>query len=352
MKLTAEAVAKLTGGELRGAGISAEITGAAPLDKAGPKDLSFLADAKYAELAGRSNAGCLLASPTAAETLKNFQGTLILVNNPKLAFSLALAALEKELRPLKARVCHPSAIISITARLGKDIYIGPLTVIEDGAVIGDRAYIDAQCFVGAKAKIGSDARLYPGVKVLDGCEIGERSILHSGAVAGSDGYGYTPDGGLHKKIPQIGRVIIGSDVEIGANTAIDRAALEATIIGDGTKIDNLVHIAHNVRVGKNCLVLAQAGIAGSAVIGDNAVLAGQAAVSDHITIGDNTVVMGKTAVISDLGPNQIVFGHVARPHLQAMKIEALLSKLPEMHAAIRKIKKHLGITDVSKNDQK
>ncbi|HAH31611.1 MAG TPA: UDP-3-O-(3-hydroxymyristoyl)glucosamine N-acyltransferase [Elusimicrobia bacterium] len=343
MKLTSEAVAKLTGGELRGAGKNVEITGAAPLEKAGPKDLSFLADAKYAGAAGRSNSGCLLASPMAAEALKDFKGTLVLVKNPRLAFSLALAALEKELRPLKARVCHPSAVISITARLGKDVYIGPLSIIEDSAVIGDGAYVDAQCFVGAGAKIGSNARLYPGVKVLDNCEVGERSILHAGAVAGSDGYGYTPDGGLHKKIPQIGRVIIGSDVEIGANTAIDRAALEATVIGDGTKIDNLVHIAHNVRMGKNCLIMGQVGIAGSAVIGNSVILAGQVAISDHITIGDNTVVMGKTGVISDLGPNQIVFGHMARPRIQAMRIEVLLSKLPEMHTTIRKIKKHLGI---------
>jgi UDP-3-O-[3-hydroxymyristoyl] glucosamine N-acyltransferase len=138
-------------------------------------------------------------------------------------------------------------------------------------------------------------------------------------------------------------VVVEDKVEIGANTAIDRAALEATVVGAGTKIDNLVHIAHNVRIGKNCLIIAQAGIAGSSVIGNNAIIAGQAAISDHLTIGDNTVVMGKTGVIRDLGPNQIVFGHTARPRLQAMKIEALLGKLPEMHRALNKIKKHLGI---------
>jgi len=343
MKLTPEAVAELTGGELSGPRESFEITGAAPLEKAGHGDLAFLADPKHALIAARSNAGCLIASPDEARALKDFKGTLILVKNPKLAFTVALAALENGLRPLKARVQHPSAVIAITARLGKNVYIGPLAVIEDGAVIADGAYIDAQCFVGAKAKIGPDTRLYPGVKVLDNCEIGERCILHAGAVVGSDGYGYASDGGLHKKIPQLGRVIVGSDVEIGANSAIDRAALEATVIGDGTKIDNLVHIAHNVSVGKNCLIIAQAGVAGSAAIGNSVIIAGQAAVSDHITIGDNTVVMGKTAVISDLGPNQIVFGHLARPRAQAMRIEVLLSKLPEMHAAVRKIKKHLGL---------
>jgi len=310
MKLTPEAVAELTGGKLSGPRESFKITGAAPLEKAGPGDLAFLADPKHALLAARSNAGCLIAGPEQERALKDFKGTLILVKNPKLAFAAALAALERELRPPKADVQHPSAVISITARLGKNIYIGPLAVIEDGAVIGDGAYIDAQCFVGAKAKIGPNTRLYPGVKVLDNCEIGERCILHAGTVVGSDGYGYTSDGGLHKKIPQLGRVIVGSDVEIGANSSLDRAALEATVIGDGTKIDNLVHIAHNVSVGKNCLILAQAGVAGSAAIGDSVVIAGQAGISDHVTIGDNTVVMGKTGVISDLGPNQT--GHENR----------------------------------------
>ena len=138
---------------------------------------------------------------------------------------------------------------------------------------------------------------------------------------------------------------MGSDVEIGANSTIDRAALDATVIGDGTKIDNLVHLAHNVRVGKNCLIMAQTGVAGSAAIGDSAIIAGQVAISDHVTIGENTVVMGKTGVISDLGPNQIVFGHLARPRAQAMRIEAILSNLPKMHAAIHKIKKHLGLQE-------
>ena len=343
MKLTPETVAELTGGKLSGSRGSFKITGAAPLEKAGPGDLSFLADPKHALIAARSNAGCLLASPAEEPALKDFKGTLILVKNPKLAFAAALTALERELRPHKADVQHPSAVIAITARLGKNVYVGPLAVIEDGAVIGDGAYVDAQCFVGEKAKIGSGTRLYPGVKVLDNCEIGERCILHSGAVVGSDGYGYVSDAGLHKKIPQLGRVIVGSDVEIGANSTLDRAALETTVIGDGTKIDNLVHIAHNVHVGKNCLILAQAGVAGSAAIGDSVIIAGQAGISDHVTIGDKTVVMGKTGVISDLGPNQIVFGQLARPRAQAMKIEALLSNLPEMHSAIRKIKKRLGL---------
>ena len=167
MKLTPEAVAELIGGELCGAGKNFQITGAAPLEEAGPGDLAFLAGPKHALVAARSNAGCLIANPNDKEALKNFKGTLILVKNPKFAFAAALAVLETGLRPLKARVQHPSAVIAITAHIGKNVYVGPLAVIEDGAVIGDGAYIDAQCFVGAKAKIGPDTRLSPGVKVLD-----------------------------------------------------------------------------------------------------------------------------------------------------------------------------------------
>jgi UDP-3-O-[3-hydroxymyristoyl] glucosamine N-acyltransferase len=178
---------------------------------------------------------------------------------------------------------------------------------------------------------------------MDACEVGIEVIIHAGAVIGADGYGYTSPRGTHEKIPQLGKVVIEGNVEIGANSTIDRAALEVTLIGAGTKIDNLVHIAHNVTIGKNCLILAQAGIAGSTVIGNSAIIAGQAGISDHLTIGDNTVVMGKTGVMASLGPNQIVFGHTARPRLQAMKIEALLGKLPDMHRAVNKIKKHLGI---------
>ena len=216
-------------------------------------------------------------------------------------------------------------------------------MVEDGAVIGYGAVVGAQCYVGRGARLGRASRLYPGAKVLDACEVGAECILHAGAVIGSDGYGYISPRGTHEKIPQIGKVVLEDKVEVGANAAIDRAALETTLIGAGTKIDNLVHIAHNVQVGKNCLIIAQAGIAGSTKIGNGAIIAGQAGISDHLTIGDNTVVMAKTGVMADLGPNQIVFGHTARPRFQAMKIEALLSKLPEMHRTLNKLKKKLGI---------
>ncbi|MBI4352238.1 MAG: UDP-3-O-(3-hydroxymyristoyl)glucosamine N-acyltransferase [Elusimicrobia bacterium] len=342
MKLTAADIAKLAEGDLRGDG-ALPITGAAPLDKAGPADLAFLADPARAAAAAGSKAGCLLVPRGSEELFKDFPGTLVCTINPKYAFMLALRLVEKEKRPLPAPGVHPSASVSSSARLGKDIHIGPLAVVEDGAGLADGAIIGAQCYVGRNVKIGRSTRLYPGVKIMDACEIGAEVILQAGVVIGSDGYGYTSPRGAHEKIPQLGKVIVEDRVEIGANSAVDRAALEATVIGGGTKIDNLVHIAHNVRIGRRCLIMAGAGIAGSVVIGDNAIIGGQAGISDHLTIGGNTVIMGRTGVMASLGPDQIVFGHLAKPRLLAMKIEALLSRLPEMHRTLNKIKKQLGI---------
>ncbi len=342
MKLTASDIAGIAEGELRGDG-ALHISGAAQLDKAGPSDLSFLADPALAAAAAGSKAGCLLAPLGSEELFKDFTGTLIFTKNPKYAFMLALRLVEKEKRPLPAPGIHPSACVSASARVGKDVHIGPLAVVEDGAEISDKAVIGAQCYIGRNARVGREVRLYPGVKIMDGCEIGPEALLHAGVVIGSDGYGYISPRGAHEKIPQLGRVVVEGRVEIGANTTIDRAALDVTLIGGGTKIDNLVHIAHNVKIGKHCLIMAEAGIAGSAVLGDNVILGGQSAISDHVTIGDNTVVMGKTGVMSDLPANQIVFGHLARPRFLAMKIEALLGKLPEMHKALHKIQKKLGM---------
>ena len=342
MKLTAADIAKLAEGDLRG-DAEHRLTGAAPLADAGPADLAFLADPAHAAAASSSKAGCLLAPRGTEDHFKDFPGTVVFTKNPKFAFMLALRLVEKEARPLPPPGINAAASVSPFARIGLDAHVGPFAVIEEGAVVALRAVIGAQCYVGRNVKIGPGARLYPGVKIMDGCEIGAGCIVHAGAVIGSDGYGYVSHTGKHEKIPQLGRVVVEDNVEIGANTTIDRAALEVTVIGAGTKIDNLVHIAHNVKIGKNCLIIAQAGIAGSSTIGNGAIIAGHAAISDHITIGDNTVVMGKTGVLSNLGPNEIVFGHTARPRMLAMKIEVLLGKLPEMHKSLNKIKKQLGI---------
>ena len=338
MKTTPAEIAALVGGELQGPA-AALITGAGPLPTAGANDLAYLEKAANAPWTVNRPAGCIIAPQEAKSALTNRAGAVIYVKDPKQAFAKVLLKFESELNPRPKPGVHPSAVVDKTSTLGAGVHIGPHAVVEGSVVIGDNAVISAGCYVGAGTSIGANSRLYPNVTVRERCVIGKNVILHPGVVIGSDGYGYINIAGKHTKIPQVGRVIIEDDVEIGANSAIDRAALDATVIGAGSKLDNMVHIAHNVRVGKNCLIMAQAGIAGSTVIGNNAIIGGQAGLSDHITIGDNAIVMAKTGIISDLGAGQVVFGHTGRPRLEAMKIEVILSKLPELYATVRKLKK-------------
>ena len=340
MKISTGDITAKVHGELHGSP-DVIIKSAAPLEKAGEGQLAFLADPALARKALESRAGCLLAADTEKETFKNYPGTVIFVKNPRYAFMLILREAEKTMRPVTPRVIDKTASVHPGAKIGQMSHIGPFCVIEEGAVIGDSAIIEAQSYIGHNVKIGAGTRLHPGVKVLANCEIGERCILHSGVVIGSDGYGYTSPNGIHEKIPQIGKVIIGNDVEIGANTAVDRAALEATIIGDGTKIDNLAHIAHNVKIGRNCLILAMVVIGGSSVIEDSVIISGQSCLADHITIGKGSIIMGKTGVMSNLAPGSVIFGHVGRPRAEAFKLEALYGKLPEIYKELRAIRKRL-----------
>lgn len=338
MKTTPAEIAALIGGELQGPA-GTVITGAMPLAAAGEADLAYLEKAANAAWTANRPAGCILAPEEAKTALAGRAGAVIYVKSPKQAFARTLLKFEKELNPLPKPGIHPSAVVDRSAKVGDGVHIGPHAVVEAAAELGDNAVISAGCYVGAQTLIGAGSRLYPNVTVRERCVIGKNVILHPGAVIGSDGYGYINVSGRHQKLPQVGRVIIEDDAEIGANSAIDRAALDATVIGAGTKIDNLVHIAHNVRVGKNCLILAQAAIAGSTAVGNNAIIGGQAGISDHITIGDNAVVMSKTGIMTDLAAGAVVFGHTGRPRAQAMKIEVILSKLPELYATVRKLKK-------------
>ncbi|MFA6435225.1 MAG: UDP-3-O-(3-hydroxymyristoyl)glucosamine N-acyltransferase [Elusimicrobiales bacterium] len=338
MKTTPAEINSLIGGRLQGPA-GTVITGAMPLPQAGAADLAYLENAANAAWTVNRPAGCLIAPEEARSALAGRAGAVIFVKNPKQAFAQVLLKFENELNPLPKPGVHPSAVVDQSAKVGAGVHIGPHAVVEAEAEIGDNAVISAGCFVGSRTVIGAGSRLYPNVTVRERCVIGRNVILHPGAVIGSDGYGYINVSGRHSKIPQVGRVIIEDEVEIGANSAVDRAALDATIIGAGTKIDNLVHIAHNVRIGKNCLLLAQAAIAGSTRIGDCAIIGGQSGISDHLTVGENAIVMGRTGIMSDLAAGSVVFGHLGRPRAQAMKIEVLLSKLPAIYATIRKLRK-------------
>jgi UDP-3-O-[3-hydroxymyristoyl] glucosamine N-acyltransferase len=344
MRITPSEIAALVGGELQGPADSV-ITGAMPLAQAGETDLAYLEKAANAPWTVNRPAGCIIAPVDAKAALASRTRAVIYAGNPKQAFALALSKFEKELNPLPKPGVHPSAVVDGSAKIGAGAHIGPHAVVEAGAGIGDHAVVSAGCFIGAEAVIGAGSRLYPNVTVRERCVIGKNVILHPGVVIGSDGYGYINIDGKHRKIPQVGRVIIEDDVEIGANSAVDRAALDATVVGAGSKIDNLVHLAHNVRIGRNCLILAQAGIAGSTAVGNNAIIGGQAGISDHITIGDNAVVMSRTGIMADVAAGAVLFGTTGRPRIQAMKIEAILYKLPDLYATFRKLKKISLIPD-------
>jgi len=222
-----------------------------------------------------------------------------------------------------------------------DAFIGPHVVIEADAAIGARAVIHAGCFVGARAKLGDEVLLYPRVTIREECALGNRVIVHSGTVIGSDGFGFVRDGDMYRKLPQVGTVEVGDDVEIGANVTIDRATTGTTRIGAGSKIDNLVQIAHNVQIGRNCIIVAQVGISGSTVLGDDVTLAGQVGVVGHIEIGNGAVVGAQSGVSKSVKPGERMFGCPAMPLRQAKRIEASIRNLPELIQTVRLLKRRL-----------
>jgi UDP-3-O-[3-hydroxymyristoyl] glucosamine N-acyltransferase len=230
------------------------------------------------------------------------------------------------------------------------VAIGPYVVIEDGVKIGDRCVIYSGVWIGYETEIGNDCLIYPNVSIREKTSVGDRVIIHNGTVIGSDGFGYDTKDGVHHKIPQLGCVVVEDDVEIGANVTIDRARFDRTIIGKGTKIDNLVHIAHNVTTGENCMIVAQVGISGSTTIGKNVTLAGQAGLAGHISVGDNAIVGAQAGVTKSVAANTFVSGYPAKPHKEATKINAHIQRLPEFCDKISQLKKRLD--KIEKNGKK
>ncbi|MBI5244614.1 MAG: UDP-3-O-(3-hydroxymyristoyl)glucosamine N-acyltransferase [Elusimicrobia bacterium] len=339
MRTTLGEIARLTGAKLSGDAEKA-VTGAAGLQEAGPDDVSFLENPKYAEQIARSRAGAVFL-PAGAEELPGGPPNRLYSEHPKWCYAQVLALIEKDRRPWEVPAVSEKADVHRDARLGKEVSIGPFAVVGARTLIGDKTSIGAHSIIGYNARVGKDCRIHPNVVVGDFCEVGDRVILHPGAVLGSDGYGYwtDPKTGEHKKIPQIGRVVVENDVEIGSNVSVDRATTGETRIGAGTKIDNLVQIAHNVDIGRNCLIVSQAGIAGSTKIGRRVTLAGQAGIAGHLAIGDGAIITAQTGVMSDVEPKAVLFGSPARPHREAMKLQALFSKLPGMYQTLKELKK-------------
>lgn len=301
------------------------IRGVARLEDAGPHDISFLANPKYEEAATRSNAGAIVVSEAYAADGQNVLRT----DNPYLAFARAIELISPAPEPETG--IAESAFVDPTAAVPDDAWIGPRAVVGRDVRIGPRVAIGAGSVIEAGVTIGEATRIFPRVTLHSGTTIGRGCVVQSGAVLGSDGFGYATDGeGRHHRVPQRGGLMIGDDVDIGANVTIDRGSTGDTVIGDGTRIDNLVHVGHNVVIGRGVIVVAQVGIAGSSRIGDHAVLGGQAGITGHASIGAGARVGGQAGVIGDVPSGSEYSGYPARPHREQLRAYALFARLPEL----------------------
>lgn len=324
--MKASEIAALVEGTLAG-DTDPQIVGVSPLDRAGPSELSFLASARYLPYFQGSSAGAVLLAETHAEE-PGYAGVRIVVRDVHQALAVLLPRLYPEPAPVPG--VHPAAVVAEEVVVGPDVVIGPGAVVERGVRLGAGVQIGAQTVVGAGCELGAGVVLHPQVTLYPGVRVGARSIIHSGARIGVDGFGYVFAGGMHRKVPQVGGCVVGEDVEIGANVTIDRGSVGNTEIGDNVKVDNLVHIAHNVRVGARSVLVAQVGIAGSTVIGAGVTLGGQAGVAGHITIGEGATVAGQAGVFGDLPGSGVYSGYPARPHKEALRAQAGLSRLPRL----------------------
>ncbi len=332
MFYTAREIADHVGGRLEG-NAAARISGVASPENAGSEDAIYVESVRHAERAAASAAGCVFAHDETRVPGK----TRIVVPRPKLAFAKTAALLIAPARI--ASGVHPTAVISSLARVSNDAAVGPYAVIEDDADIGSGSQVGAHCFIGAGARLGSNCRLHPRVTLYPGAWLGDRVEVHSGAVIGSDGFGYVYGDGRQWKFPQIGRVEIGDDVEIGANTTIDRGALDVTRISAGCKLDNLIQVAHNVHIGENSVLAAQTGISGSSVLGANVMAAGQVGVADHCLIGDGAILGAQCCVITGktVRAGEFVLGFPARPLEKFKQQHGWLSRLPELARRVQKL---------------
>jgi UDP-3-O-[3-hydroxymyristoyl] glucosamine N-acyltransferase len=334
MQKTLKEIARLVGGEVVGSG-DIVITGVSGIKEAHEGDITFLSNPKYYSLLDKTHASAVVTSLEVSSSKP-----LIRTENPSLSFTKIISVMSPvETRHPKG--IHPTAILGKGVSLGKGVAIGPYAVLEEGVSVGENSIIYSGCFVGHSTKVGSDCLVYSNVSIREDTSIGDRVIIHSGTVVGSDGFGYISIKGKHHKVPQVGTVEIGDDVEIGSNVSIDRARFEKTVIGSGTKIDNLVQIAHNVIIGEDSLIVAQVGISGSTVIGKGVTLAGQAGVVGHITIGDGAIVGGKAGVTKSVPPNTFVSGFPARKHETVMKANACMHNLPRLYDEVASLKKKI-----------
>jgi UDP-3-O-[3-hydroxymyristoyl] glucosamine N-acyltransferase len=334
--LSAADVASLVAGSLVGDG-TVRLAAVAPLDRAGPTDLSFLATRRYLDQFHASRAGAVLLSREHAE-VRPGPATRIVVPDPHRALLLAVRAMFPP--PERRSGVDESARVERGATLGRGVFLGPGVVVGASARLGERVTVMAHAVIGEGAVVGDDVTIHPQVVLYPGTVVGDRVILHAGARLGVDGFGYVTGREGHEKLPHVGRCVVGDDVEIGANSTVDRGSVGDTTIGDGTKIDNLVHVGHNCRIGKRCLIMAQVGLAGSTVVEDEAILAGQAGLAGHLTVGSRARVGAQSGVIGDVPPGATISGYPARAHKDVMRAASALYRLARIVDELEELVEH------------
>ena len=332
MEFSANEIARHLGGEVVGDG-AVILTGFSPATTAKPGDLTFAENETYFAKAESSAAAAILVDGVFASPKK----VLIKVSNARIAFAKVLPLFFPE-TVLTAQI-HPSAVVDPSAQIDSSAHIGPLCVVGGGVRIGARVVLRSSVNVGAGCVIGDDSHLFPNVTLYEKTQLGQRVRIHSGTVIGSDGFGYVLDAGAHRKVPQIGIAILHDDVEIGANVTIDRGALGPTIIGRGSKIDNLVQIGHNVVIGEHCLVISQVGIAGSTRLGNYVIVAGQAGLAGHLKIGSKVTISAQSGVMTDIPDGEKWFGAPAQPDRQAKRMMIALQQLPDLIRRMKNVEK-------------
>jgi|SRR5665213_3032644 len=338
MPFTTAEIARLLAGKVLG-DRDAVLTGFATTDAAQPGDLTFAETDEYFAAAEKSAATAIIAGENASSINK----IVIRVANPRVAFARALALFFPE--PKFSAGIHPSAVIAPSAQIDPTAHIGPHCTIGERAKLGANVVLQAANFIGDDSVLGDDVNLFPNVTLYPRTQIGRRVRIHAGTVIGSDGYGYVLDDGIHRKIPQVGHVIIGDEVEIGANVTVDRGALGATVIGRGTKIDNLVQIAHNVQIGEHCLVIAQSGIAGSSRLGHHVILAGQAGIGGHLQISDHATIGAQAGVMTSISGGGKWIGSPAQPDREFKRQVIALRRMPDLLKKISAREKEPGVNE-------
>ncbi|MBI2421626.1 MAG: UDP-3-O-(3-hydroxymyristoyl)glucosamine N-acyltransferase [Candidatus Hydrogenedentes bacterium] len=335
MEMKVSDIAALVGGAIAG-DPSLPITGLNGLKEAQPGDLCFLRSIKYADLLAESRATAVLVK----EIVDNCAATMIVVNDPDFAFAQVMMHYQQQ-QTHHPKGIHPTAVIGEHVTLGANVAIDAHVRIADHARIGDNCILYAGVYIGHHCTIGPDTLIYPNVTIREECQVGARCILHSNSCIGSDGFGYAPMGGQWMKIPQVGCVILEDDVEIGSNTSVDRATFGETRIGQGTKIDNLVQIGHNVQIGKHSAIAGSVGIAGSAVIGNRVRVGAQSGVAGHLTVGDDVTIAGRGGVTKSVEPGKFVSGFPARDHQEERRIKVSLPRVPELLRRVRQLEREL-----------